>query len=223
MELRAGRRWVVVPLMEACVWQGLERAVLHGVRSWSGESALGTLPKNSWLPKITGSPAAAHSDRGHWGPQHRWMHPAGSDSPWASWAMLVARLSPWRKLGDAIIGTSTPARCPVYPLRTPAAKHPGTAHLLAGFYWEQRGDMQGLHCPRAGSSRPGTRRLWSTAAESCAFPTVCARACGCSPSVPVPACGSSSPARGQSCGVAPTEVTGAGVSMGGPLVPQHLL
>lgn len=84
MELRAERRWVVVPLMEACVWRGLERAVPHGVRSWSGESALGTLPKNSWLPKITGSPTAAHSDRGHWGLQRHWMQPAGSDSPWAS-------------------------------------------------------------------------------------------------------------------------------------------
>lgn len=143
--------------------------------------------------------------------------------PGQSWVVLVARLSPWRKLGDAIIGTSTPAWCPVYPLCTPAAKHPGTVHLLAGLYWEQRGDMQGLHCPRAGSSWPGTGHLWSTAAESCAFPTVCAKACGCSPSVPVPACGSSTPAWGQSCSVAPTEVTGAGVSTGGPLVPQNLL
>lgn len=130
------------------------------------------------------------------------------------------QLSPQRKVGDAVVSQprghihASPVRSNS-ALRTPAANHPSTALLLAGFYWEQCSGMQGLHCPRAGSPRPGTGRLWSTAAESCAFATVCATACGCSPSVPTPACGFSSPARSQSCGMAPREVMGAGVSWGG--------
>lgn len=121
---------------------------------------------------------------------------------------------------------STPARygadlAPRLCSPHPSCHHPGTVRLLAGFYWEQCSGMQGLHCPRAGSPRPGTGRLWSTAAESCAFTTVCARACGRSPLVPAPACSSSSPARGQSCGVAPREVTGAGVSVLGGVRTLH--
>lgn len=60
----------------------------------------------------------------------------------------------------------------------------------------------GAHCPRAGSPRPGTGLLWSTA-ESCAFTTVCARPPGRSPCPVAPGCGSSSPPRGRSCGVGP--------------------
>jgi len=192
---------------------GLERAVPRGARSRGGDGTPITPAERAGCQHRRCLPSPASP------PQRQ--RPAGEGDA----SRRIPR-APARSQGDAdgpadAVGSRCRACSPAR--RTPAANHPGTAHLLAGFYWEQRSSMQGLHCPRAGSPRPGTGRLWSMAAEASAFATVCAGAGGRSPAVPTPACGSSSPARGQSCSVAPREVTGAGVSAGGSSTPQHPL
>lgn len=89
-------------------------------------------------------------------------------------------------------------------LTSPLLITPSPCARLQGFIGNSAAACR-AHCPRAGSPRPGTGLLWSTA-ESCAYTTVCAAAGGRSPcNTPAAVCASSSAACSRSCAAVPAK------------------